>query len=116
MAKRLLLNPGFGGRYTSETFVSTDTVGADEIDTSHCAQFAIQVTSASGVGDVQVEQSFDRTNWANLGSTFSVATNGAILRFGPVDGPYGLIRINPTGITSGTASFVIVGHPVQGMF
>lgn len=68
--------------------------GEDEIDTSRCSQFAVQVSSASGPTDstYQVEQTMDGTNWADLGSAQPV-TLGDIARFPITGGPYGKIRI-----------------------
>ncbi len=114
------LLPGFGSRYTSESFASTDTVGADIIDTSCCAQFAIQVVKNVGttpVGTVQIQESLDGVNWANLGLPLSIAAadSGSITRFSITNGPYGLIRIDATAITTTGARVIIVGWEMQGV-
>lgn len=114
MAAKLLL-PGMGGKYTSENLTDTDTVAADTIDCSRCASVAIQTIAVSGspAGTIQMEQSFDGTNWVTYGSTLDVSANN-VGRFDITDGPIGLLRINPTGITPGGVSkFIIVGWPVM---
>ena len=108
MAAKLLL-PGFGGKYTSETFTATDTTGADTIDVSGCDSWSIQVTASSPVGTMDVQQTFDGTNWAVLDND-SPLTNGTIILHGPDEGPYGRIRIDATDLTSGTFSVQLTGH------
>ena len=91
MATPKQLLPGYGSRYTSETITgaSGGTVGADEIDTSRCSQFAVQIGTVTNAASsvVQVQQTFDGTNWASLGASTAMAT-GSILRFGAAAGPY----------------------------
>lgn len=109
----ILLQPGFGGRYTSETFVSTDTTALDTIDCSHCATLVVQVTSDSTpTGNVDIDQSFDGgVSWAAFISNMAV-TDGTISRKTISDGPFGVLRINPTDITGGNVTLTIVGFPI----
>src|SRR3990167_4186762 len=94
------LLPGFGDVYTSVAVGSTDTYpqskGTDDtLDCSHLDAFAIQVlsTTASPTGTIQVEQTFNNSTYANLGSSINVATDAATL-FEESDGPFGKIKIN----------------------
>lgn len=118
MAKVQLL-PGFGSKYTSETIAgaaSPGTIGADEIDVSRCAQFAIQVLSVANAASsvLQVEQSFDGANWATLGTTM-LKTLGNIMRFGAFSGPYGKIRLKVIDAAAAvTVTYVVVGFEMQG--
>ena len=58
-------------------------------------------------GDLQLEQTFNLSDWVSLGSAVA-ATDGTLARFGRDQGPFGLLRINATGITAGTAEAVTV--------
>ena len=108
MAAKSLL-PGHGGAYTSEDFISTSAVGADTLDLSLCHSFAVQISSiTSPAGDIQIEQTFNGSDWASYGSAIAV-TDGTISRFDETDGPFGTIRINATGITAGAVTVTIVG-------
>jgi len=110
MAAKLLL-PGLGGIYTSESFTST-TTGADTIDMSRCDSFAV-VCAGTGGGSIQVEQSFDMTTWASLGSAITLTSTGPTTLFDASDGPFGVIRLSPT-VTAGTIQPIkIVGYPSQ---
>jgi hypothetical protein len=108
MAAKLLL-PGYGGVYTSEEFTSSSTIGADTIDVSPCRGFLVQISMVSGAGDIQLEQTANLSDWADLGSAISVAADGAVTRFEDTDGPFGLLRIDATGITAGTVVVTLVG-------
>src|SRR3990167_3766273 len=102
------LQPGAGGEYTSESFSASSTSSADTIDCSNCQGITVQVSSTgSPGGDIQLEETVNGSDWANLGSAIAV-TDGTISRFESGDGPIGIIRINPAGITAGTAEAVTV--------
>lgn len=113
MANVILL-AGYGAAYTSESIANT--TGADVIDTSPVAQFAVQVKAVTGSPTIQVQQTFDTSGtagWANLGSAIT-ASVGSVARFGPTGGPYGQIRFSVTG--GGTAAtLILVGFPLQWM-
>lgn len=106
-AKHLL--PGFGGAYTSETLDHTSTTGADTIDCSLCDRIAIQVNSTgSPTGSVDIEQTFDGTDWTKLVSNLSVA-DGTSTLLDETDAPFGLLRINATStIVAGTSETVLI--------
>ncbi len=107
MAAKLLI-PGFGGKYESETFDASSTVGADTIDCHQADHLGVQVSSTGTPGgDIQLEQTFNGSDWEDFGSAMP-ATDGSIARFDPTDGPFGLLRIDATGITAGTAEAVTV--------
>jgi hypothetical protein len=108
MAAKLLL-PGYGGAYTSEEFTASSTIGADTIDVSPCRGFLAQISMVSGAGDIQLEQTANLSDWADLGTAISVGTDGAVTRFEDTDGPFGLLRIDATGITAGTVVVTLVG-------
>ena len=102
------LQPGAGGLYTSESFTAASTSGADTLDCSNCQGITVQVSSTgSPGGDIQLEESANGSDWANLGSANAV-TDGTLTPFESADGPIGIIRINPTGITAGTDETVTV--------
>ena len=112
----LVLQPGFGGAYTSVAVGSTDTYpqskGTDDtIDLNYIDTFAVQITSttASPTGTIQLEQTFNNSTYANLGSTVNVATD-AVALFEEADGPFGKIKINVSGITAGSVKVSLVGH------
>lgn len=118
-----VIEPGFGGRYTSESMTLTTVAanGADTIDCSRCASLALQISARNLVGatgTLQLQQSFDGTNFANLGGTLSIATLGAVLLFDPTDGPFGLIRIQAisTGTNGSTVTATLIGFPLQTQF
>lgn len=120
-SQRVLL-PGYGGMFTSVSVGSTDTViqefGGDlNIDLSLCDNFAIQVTSTAQTpaGTIQLEQTFNNSTWASLGSTVNVATD-AVALFDATDGPFGKIRINATGITAGSVTVSVVGFKIGAKF
>ena len=106
------LLPGYGSRYTSENIAGSagTTVSADTIDTSRCAQFAVQVSAIVGSPVIQPQQTFDGTNWANLGTAIA-ATLGTISRYAPTSGPYGVIRFNVTN-DSTSVTLTVVGFPM----
>ncbi len=115
MAAKLLL-PGYGGMYTSEAFTSDNTAGVDTIDLSRCNSFMTQVihgSTAPTAGNIQLEGSTNLTNWANLGTTNAVATNGGMVRYDITDGPFGVIRIKPASIDTGSVTVNIVGYEAQ---
>ncbi len=108
-AKNIL--PGFGGQYTSETFTSSDTIGADTLDLSKAHSWSVQLTSAgSPAGTIDIQQSFDGTNWAVLLDNMAT-TNGQTALFDPGDGPFGLIRFDVTDITQGTVIARVTAFP-----
>lgn len=106
----ILLLPGQGGKYTSETFsaISLNSVGADTIDMSRCSAFSVQLSSTTSNPAVQLQWSHDLTNWVNLGS---IVTSGTL--FDLTDGPFGAIRIGSatTAVTAFTVS--IIGYPIN---
>ncbi len=116
MANQVLL-PGYGGMFTSADVGSTSTYvqtqGTDlTIDLSMVDRFAIQITSttASPTGTIQLEQSFNKgLSYSNLGSSINVATDVVTL-FDLTAGPFGQIKINATGILSGSVNCSIVGY------
>lgn len=110
MAAKLLL-PGIGGTYTSESFTST-TTGADTIDMSRCASFAV-IAAGTGAGSIQLQQSFDMTTWSNFGSAITLTSTGPTTLFEETDGPFGVLRFSIT-YTAGTIQPIkLVGYPVQ---
>lgn len=110
MAAKLLL-PGLGGIYTSESFTSSVT-GADTIDMSRCASFAV-IMAGTGGGSLQLQQSFDMTTWSNFGSAITLTSTGPTTLFEESDGPFGVIRFSVT-VTAGTIQPVkLAGYPVQ---
>lgn len=103
----ILILPGMGGAYTSETFgVSINSVGADTFDLSRCAQFAVQLESTGTQGDgFQLQQTFnDGATWANFGSPVT----GTSL-FDESDGPFGLMRFS-VAISAGSSIATVVGY------
>lgn len=92
----LTLQPGFGGRFRYAFQVPQETVahvGEFGLDLSRCAQWALQVTGVEGDAiSVQVQQSFNGTHWANLGSAITLNAAGAVRLFDITDGPHGFIR------------------------
>lgn len=111
MAAKLIL-PGLGGQYTSESFAATAT-GADTLDMSHCAGFAVEGGTGNGAGSVQVQQSFDMVTFANLGTAITVTSNGPVTLFNQSAGPFGVIRLSVT-VTAGTVkAMTITGLPLQ---
>lgn len=114
MARYLLL-PGFGGRYEQTVaLVSTVQNYSDELDTSRASQFAVQVkTWAAGALSVQIQQSFDGTNFSNLGNAQSLVA-GDTIQVGPNSGPFGIIRVGLiSSDTSANVTIDIVGMPTQ---
>lgn len=111
------LLPGYGAMYTSESIVgaASGTAGADVIDTSRCEQFAVQVEAVTtpGSSTLQVQQTFDGTHWADLGSAMVIAA-GNIIRFSSTGGPYGKIRLKVIDAAAAVhVTFVIVGFNVR---
>lgn len=115
MAAKLLL-PGYGGKYTSESFSST-VAGVDTLDCSRCAQILVQIVHDSGTpaGTMQLTQTVDGTHFANLGSAIDVATDGTYLIGDVTSGPYGIIQLS-AAISSGAVHVEIVGFPIQEHF
>lgn len=110
-AKNIL--PGAGHVYTSEDFISTSTVGADTLDLSHCKSFMVQIFHVSGTpaGDVIMTNTTSPSLglYADLGNAIDVSVNGTISRFDESDGPFGICRIDATGITDGSIYLKVVG-------
>lgn len=129
MATELLL-PGFGGRVEQIAAVTEEAaaVETDPLDLSRCAQFAMQIKDsdvpANAVLTVQVKQSFDGVNYADLGSP-TVMEEGDILRFPITNGPFGLIKYalsstagsssdsSDASPTADNVTIVTVGYPAQ---
>lgn len=116
---RYSILPGMGGRVDVSLALTSGAAAAatDEFDASLCAQLGIQVkTWAAGDLSYLLEQSFDGTHWAAIGTTtVSVVGDTYLLR--TIDGPFGLIRIKATSSdTSATATWTIVGYPIQWSF
>lgn len=118
MARYSLL-PGMGGRVDVTLALTSGAAAAatDEFDASLCAQIAVQVkTWAAGDLSYLIEQSFDGTHFAAIGTT-TVSVVGDVLLMHLVDGPFGIIRIKATSSdTSATATWTITGYPLQGSF
>jgi hypothetical protein len=126
MATELLL-PGMGGRATQTVAVTENEAASysEPLDLSRCAQFAVQVTQFNSEAELtlQVQQSFDNTNWANLGIAI-VVVEGDVFRFDVTDGPFGLIRYELTSEVSDASSssshdadnvvLTTTGYPMQG--
>ena len=107
MADKLLL-PGYGGLYTSESFTSSSTTGADTIDCSRCRQVAVQVSSTgSPGGNFDIQQTFNGSDWAAFVSNVAV-TDGTVSLIDEADGPFGKIRLDMTDVTSGTDETLVV--------
>lgn len=112
MAARLLL-PGYGGKYTSEAIAFGGAVGQDTIDCSRCAQLLFEVVSHTGdATGVTIQQSLDAVNWATL-TTIASANTGTIKQLNVTAGPFGLIRIQITGGTTGNTALSVVGWEMQ---
>jgi hypothetical protein len=113
MAARLLL-PGFGGQYVTETLDANSTTGADTLDASRCAQLAVQIKHISGTpsGSVQLQVTYDGTNWANYADAIAVTTDGTIVLYDTTDGPFGLMRVSES-IAAGSVKVYITGFELQ---
>jgi hypothetical protein len=112
MAAKLLL-PGYGGRYVSDTVdLNSTEANVDTIDMSLCNEFTIQISHVSGTpaGTIQPQQSINGSDWADLGGTINVATDGTATKYEATDGPFGLMRFNPTNISAGAVNYAIVGY------
>lgn len=89
--------------------MSSGTIGNDVLDTSRCAQFAVQVTSVSGSGTFKVQHTIDGENWADL---VSLGTSlGTIFRFSAATGPYAKIRLK---VVDSATVFTLVGFSMSG--
>lgn len=128
MATRLLL-PGMGGRDEQVVAVTEEAAAAESepLDLSRCAQFAMQIKDSdvqpTSVLTVQVKQSFDGVNYADLGSPTPMV-EGDILRFPFTSGPFGLIKYelsSEAGASSDSSdsatvdnvTIVTCGYPAQ---
>lgn len=110
MAARLLL-PGMGGKYVSESIPFAST-GQDTIDCSRCAQLLFEVTAHSGdTPTITVQHSIDAVNWATL-TTFN-ATLNTNKQLSITAGPFGIIRFQTTGGTSGNTTVAVTGWESQ---
>lgn len=109
----ILVLPGIGGQYVSETFtaITSASAGLDTLDLSRCGMFSIQLGSGQGQGSVQMQQSFNGVNWANYGTALTVTSNGAVSLFDLTDGPFGMQRIT-TSLTLGTCRVTVTGYPI----
>lgn len=107
----ILVLPGFGGAYTSETFPATtvDSVGADVLDLTRLAWWSVTINSVASQGTgFQMQQSFNGgALWSNFGSR--ITSTGS---FDSADGPFALLRIGAGSVSSGSASVRVVGWPV----
>jgi hypothetical protein len=116
MARYLLL-PGMGGRYEQSITLTADSVEhvSSEIDFSRCAQGAIYVkTWASGDLTLQVEQSFDGTNFTDFGSPQTVQVAGDQITLPVTAGPYGILRVQASSSdTAAAVTIGFIGQPVQ---
>lgn len=105
----LLLLPGFGGTYTSETFTAASGVGADTFDCSHLNAMAFQINSdTSPAGNIDIEETFNGLDWGVRVADMAVA-DATITRLDTTDGPFGRMRINATDITAGNVTVTVVG-------
>lgn len=112
----VLLIPGRGGRYSSESFTST-AIAADTIDVSHCDHFLFQVLSTAGVaGTFAIEESDDGVSWTPLPSASAVpATNNVLYTSSATLGSvFALIRINPALLTGLDATHTLTVHILGG--
>lgn len=117
MARYALL-PGFGGRYEQAVTLAAGVQNySDELDMAKNANFAVQVkTWAAGDLSMQLQQTFDGTNFSNLGNAQTVVA-GSIVRVPITDGPFGVIRVGLlSSDTSADATIDIVGFPLQRSF
>lgn len=105
VANPTVLLPGFGGAITVSL---SNTQTSARIDLSMVGMFAAVLTSEVGTNSTQLQQSFDGTNWANLGSALAAA--GDTGKYDITDGPFGFIRVVQTG--SGSGVVTIVGWPI----
>jgi hypothetical protein len=117
MAAKLLL-PGFGGMYTSESLTASATAGADTIDCSRCGQIAVTIIGTSADGNIDFTQSFNGgLNYSPIISTLTNwnvnTTTTTTVLLDVTDGPFGVWKIDPTDIVSGTAVVYITGFPIQ---
>lgn len=88
---------GFGGKARVTIPVpDTETEYSDEIDVSKVESLVVNLisTSEGGSVSVQVEQTFDRVNWASLGSP--ITSLSAPLKLDITDRPFGIIRLTAT--------------------
>lgn len=102
----ILILPGLGGRYTTETLTASATTANDTFTfLVDCDGFVVQVEHVSGTptGDVQLERDAGSGGYDDFGSAISIATNHDITMFDESDGPFqGVWRIDATNITDGT--------------
>lgn len=109
MAAKSLL-PDLAGIYTSETLTASTTIGADTLDCSQMEGLAITVIPATVTGTIDIQESFDGTNWTVMsGADNMVLSATATTKFDITDGPFGLLRIDATDITVGTCVIEIIG-------
>lgn len=106
-----LLQPGHGGKYTSETFTASSTTGADTLDCTHCGSLAIQINSSSSPGgNIDIRHRFNDSDYADLFMNIAV-TDGTVLQAAPEAGPFGILQIDATDVSSGNVIVTIVGYP-----
>jgi hypothetical protein len=89
----------------SATFQST------VVDTTRDSIIGFAVTTASQSSlnvSIQLEASWDESNWISVGSPTAVTTN-TTSSFTQVDNPYPFLRLNAT-FTAGSANFTIHCH------
>jgi hypothetical protein len=116
MARYLIL-PGMGGRYEQSITLTADSVDhvSDELDFSQCAHGAIQVTTwASGDLSLQIEQSFNGSDFTELGSGETSVTDGDVITLPPTTGPYGILRVQASSSdTAAAVTLTFIGYPLQ---
>ena len=109
----LTLTPGHGGSYSSESFSSSSTTGADTIDCSNMSQLAIQIASSGApAGNVDILHSFEGGSGQFVVLLADVpVTDGTVVRFTEADGPFGTLKIDATDVTAGSVVVKVVGFP-----
>lgn len=112
MARYLQL-PGFGDR-VDQTVALTSGAAAvftDEYDMSRCAQFAVQVkTWAAGDLTIQLKQSFDGTNFSDLGAPQTTVVAGDVIQVNVTAGPFGIIKVSlASSDTTASVTITFVG-------
>jgi hypothetical protein len=104
------LAPGFGGKFQKVIGYQApdDSI---MLDCSKCSSIAIQCVDEVGTptGNLQPQESFNGTVFANLGSAIDTANSGVIAKFDCTDGPFGILRITSTVAENTSVKVTVVG-------